>query len=241
MWCAILDRPVQEERVVVVACEVLGARLPVRVHHPALWLAEYLPPLRRLAEHEVEVPLHVAEVLRQRRGLRVEAREDESVEALDVGSVQEPPLATVEVLAVAGLEERRAVPLAGVLVRPAVVGAAEVGGVALRRPADHRAAMPAAIEQDAQDPVLAADEHERVPADVTVHVVAPARHLGLEPDEHPRPCEDPVELPLVRCLVRDHPGRQQSELQACGDFLKTLVQFCSGFHRPPPRRRSRGS
>ena len=93
-----------DEAVVHVADEVLGRDLPVAVHRPAPDLADHLGSALAPIQHQVHVPRHVPEILKQRGGLRIEGSKHQTLVRIQLRHRHQAPLAGVEVVEIAVLE-----------------------------------------------------------------------------------------------------------------------------------------
>src|SRR6185503_16134442 len=126
-----------------------------------------------------------AEVLGQRDAGGRQAGEDEAAIARHARYAGEPVLALVEAGVAPGV--RRAQQLAAQIVRPAVIGTGECPRAAPLGHAHLGASVGAAIDEDRQRAVLAADHDDRLGADVTGDEIAGPRHLAVVTDEDPAP------------------------------------------------------
>src|SRR5881394_1988119 len=81
-------------------------------------------------------------------------------------------------------------PGAVVAIGPAMIGTAEMGGVAAVVLAEPRAAMAAVVRQDVDLALGVAGDDDLVEADLAQHEVAGIGYLGLVSDEHPVARED---------------------------------------------------
>src|SRR4030095_13341444 len=91
------------DAVVTVAGKVLGRELPVARDQPLVDAADDLGAALAAVpgvEQQVEVELVASEVLEEGRGIGVPARPDRALVVLQLGHLDEPPLAPVELLAV---------------------------------------------------------------------------------------------------------------------------------------------
>src|SRR5262245_23211194 len=124
----------------------------------------------------------------QRSNVRAKVHEIHAAIAVDMLGRRQILLELVEVGRVA-LGVGHADELAGRIERPAVIEAGKATGVAAVLAADQRAAVQAAVDQDADLAVAAADEDERTPGDGAAVVVARLRQLGIMTDVEPATVE----------------------------------------------------
>ena len=181
--------PMQGAQVVVIAGEVVRAGLPVGVDDEALGCSEHLHTLAVKAEEQIEVPGHAPEVLLQRRRGRVEGCEDQPVVGADLRSRGESVVFLTH-SAECVSPQRCTDELAVAAVGPAVVRAAEVGGVARVGSANLNTPVPASIEQDVDLAGLVAGDDEVVLTDLADDVVTVRRDLRIVGQVHPAATED---------------------------------------------------
>src|SRR5437588_4692046 len=131
--------------VVGVAAEILGREFPVAWHDPFVG-GDDLDAALAAIDEGVEIPGHLAEVIEERRRVRVEGGEPEALVLIELRHGREAPAAAVEFAVVGLLMVGHADEAAVIGVGPAVIGAAEAGGVAVLGSAQPIAAMPADIE-----------------------------------------------------------------------------------------------
>ncbi len=206
------DRRVGLRGVVHVAGEVLGADLPVRLDPPAL-RAAYLEPVRTLLGVEVQIEREIAEIVLQRLGIGIHAEEDQPVVAGQPRRRQQGLALLLEaVLAAVGITmKRQAGDAAVVAIRPAMVGAPEIRGVAHLRAAHLHTAVQAHVEHRTDVALGIARDDEGIVEHPPHDVVAVLRDLRLVCDEHPRTAEQPLlfqleDLPVVVDVGRNHPA-----------------------------------
>src|SRR6266545_1027424 len=109
--------------VIVVPDEVVGGELPIAVHHPLENATGQLCPPGPLVQHEVQPPANVPQVFLQSRGAWIKATEDQSLVALELGDLNQPPLVAIQIGSVKLLVAWHADELAVQPVGPTVVGA----------------------------------------------------------------------------------------------------------------------
>src|SRR5262249_30046851 len=114
-----------------------------------------------------------------------QADKDQPLDDLDMSLVQRVVAAPGNVP-----HEPRGRQVAVALVDPLMVGPNQLGCMTRTRLANLRAAVPAGIEEGANDAVIAADHDERVPADLKREIIARVRHLATVPGEQPTAVED---------------------------------------------------
>ncbi len=134
------------------------------------------------------------------------------------------------------------------IVGPLMIGADEPLCRAFGRRADARAAMPAGIVERADLPVAAADDDDRIVADLQREVVAGRRDLAIMAGEQPVAIEErleiePVELGIgIELPVEAHAGAASLEFGEHGvgrvhfgipDRRGRIARLTHG-HRPPP-------
>src|SRR5579862_7174282 len=163
---------------------------------------------RRQRQIQIEIPAVFSEIVQQRTDVRIERREDQAAIGFGARRRQQSPLLQVESL-VGGVDVRHARQFAGVPVSPAMIGAEKRFRVAFVGEAEPRAAMPATVEQDADDVVLAADHNERVVADRARDVVARIGNLRLMRQENPVTAKNLLELKVVKGLIVKNPKRDR--------------------------------
>ena len=127
----------------------------------------------------------------ERRGVVGEADVDEAVDVAAVDGLQ-AVLGRVEVRVHVARPEQAAVELVG----PLVVGADDLRVGSLRRAAEGRAAVAAGVVEGADRAVGAADDDDRVEADLVGDVAAGLRQLAGGHGEEPAPVPDPLEVEL---------------------------------------------
>ena len=97
-----VDRAVADA-VVAIAREVLGGELPVAGDQPLVDAADHLgaalAPVPGV-EQQIEVELVAADVVEERRGAGVPRRPDRALVVLQLGDLDQPPLAAIELRAV---------------------------------------------------------------------------------------------------------------------------------------------
>src|SRR5262249_10271042 len=145
----------------------------------------------------VEIPRHRAQILRQRRRLRIEGGEDQSAVAVELRHRHETPFAAVEFAKIEFFELRDADQASVVAVGPAVIGAGKTSGVARGGAAQTVAAMPADIQEGMDLAVTVADHQNRVLAHIGSDEVAGLRNLALMAQKQPAPGKDLFLLGLV--------------------------------------------
>ncbi len=221
--------------VIAVAGEVLGGELPVARDEPLVDAADRLgaalAPVPRV-EQQIEIELVAADVVEERRSVRVPGRPDRALVTLHVGNFDQAPFRLVELLAVGVLRERDADEGAVGGVGPAVVRAHELESVPLVVAADLHAAMPARVQEDVDPPRPIAAQDDRLLAHGGHEEVARPGDLALVTDEEPRAREDLVLLPAVDLLV--HEDLPADDALVDVDEAVEAVQ-----HRGPPAFRRR--
>ena len=206
-----VGRDVGCEQVVVVAGELVGGELPVGLDAPLLGAAEEFDASLHPIEARVEVELHVAEVLVEAGGGRVERGEDQAAVAVELGDRPQAPFGLVEG-AVVDVLLRHCRQGAGGAVRPAVVGAGEAPGGSEVVAGHSHAAVAAGVEEAAQGSVALTYQDDWVGAHVGGHEVAGAGELALVGEKQPGAAEDLLELGLVDVLVAVHRGVEKAFL-----------------------------
>src|SRR4030095_2026905 len=192
--------------VVAVAREVLCGELPVTRDEPLMHAADHLGAALATVpgvEEQVEVELVAAEIVEEGRSGGVPRRPDRTFVILQLGDLDQPPLAAIELRAIRVLEERHAHQRAVRRVAPAVVGAHELDRVALVVAADLHPAMAAGIQEDPDPPRPVATEDDRLLAHGRHEEVPGAWDLALVTDEEPGPDEDLFLLLSVDLLVHE--------------------------------------
>ena len=138
------------------------------------------------------------------------------------------------------------------IVGPLMIGADEPLRRALGRGADPRAAMPARIMEGADRSVAAAQDDDRIVADLDREVVARRRDLAIVAGEQPVAVEEGFEIEAVELgvgiefPVEAHAGAPGLKLGEHGvgrvhlsipDRRGRIVDLCPRRHRPPPLRK----
>jgi len=184
------------------AGEILGADLPVRLDAPALRSPQF-QAAGALLGVVVQVEPEVAEEILQRFGGRVHADEQQTVIAREIRCRQQGLAVLGEPLVAAiGLPvKRQPGEPAVVAVRPAVVRAAEVGGVAHLRATHLHPAVQAHVEHGPHIALRIAADDEGIVEDPAHHVVAALRDFRFVAHEHPRPAEQPLLLACEQLVV----------------------------------------
>ena len=181
------------EQVIVVEA-VLHQQLPVGTDVVLLRAVDDLHAAgRRLLEHEVDVFARRPQVFRQRHGIGVEIQEHEAAVGLDARRLHQPELRAIEARRVGALPGHGIEPAVAV-VGPAVIEAGVARRVTARLAAHHRAAMAAAVEEDAELVLAVAAEDERPAAHGAGAEVAGGAHLGFMAHVQPAALEDALLL-----------------------------------------------
>src|SRR6185295_17398095 len=192
------------DAVVAITREVLGGKLPVTRDEPLVHAADHLGaalPAVPGVEQQIEIELVAAEVVEERRRGGIPRGPDRAFVILQLGDLDQPPLAAIELRAIGILEERHADQRAVGAVAPAVVRTHELDRVALVVAAHLHAAVSARVQEhaDASGPVAA--QNDRLLAHGRDHEVAGIRDLALVPDEEPGASEHLLLLLPVDLLV----------------------------------------
>ena len=156
-----------------------------------------------LVEDQVEIPLHVAEIIVQADGVLVETGEDEPAERFDARHLDQPPLLAFEFAVIGFPELRHADQPTAIVVRPAVVGTRERLGVAAVQATQARPAVPAGVEEDAQPAVRVAYHEHGFFAHGVRHEVARIGQLRVVRDVQPATAEDARLLVFVHVCVHE--------------------------------------
>ncbi|ENN89027.1 hypothetical protein RHSP_02217 [Rhizobium freirei PRF 81] len=153
------------------------------------------------------------------RGVLRQADEDIAGDAFAVDLLQRI-LALVEILGHLAGKEQRAVELVG----PLVVGADELGRGAAFGRADARTAMATAVVEGADNLVAAANDDDRIFADLHREIVAGARYFAVMADEQPVAIVDHFHIELEVILI-DVEGLLQAEALAAVLQLPQNIAF----------------
>ena len=191
------QRAMREQHVIAIRRVVVG-ELPVALELEPVRLPHRHAPAGIAVEPFVDRPLRRAEVIGERRCIRIQRAEDEAAIALDARHLRQVELVVLEIAGVT-LGPWHAAELPGVEVGPAVIGALESRCRAARFAAHAGAAVRAAIEERAQLAVRVAQHDHRPQAELGGQVVVVARDLAFVREVDPYRAED------VRHLqVEDH-------------------------------------
>ena len=194
---------VRGTRVVVVAVELLRGQLPVAAQFPAMRAGQDHHAGLGLVEDQVEIPLHVAEIIVQADGVLVETGEDEPAERLDARHLDQPPLLAFEFAVIGFPELRHADQPTAIVVRPAVVGTRERLGIAAVQATQARPAVPAGVEEDAQPSVRVAQHEHGFFAHGVRHEVARIGQLRVVRDVQPAAAEDACLFVFVHARIHE--------------------------------------
>jgi hypothetical protein len=86
--------------------------------------------------------------------------------------------------------------------------------------------MPAAVEQDADNVVVASDHNERVVADCARDVITRIGNLRLMRQEDPVAAKNPFELEFVKGSIVEKPKRQRAGFDQPLDGSQLLMVRC---------------
>ena len=191
-------------RAVVALEEVLRADLPVR-------LVLRLGPLKEAQGADVDAGLRdpvgdAVEELRERRGVGVRVDEEEGAPRLQPKRHEAELVGLDSAFAV---RPRRREEAAVEPVRPRVVRALQRRALAAAL-ADHRASMPADVEEGAQHSLAVAHEDHRHVAHARRPEGSRLGELARVPDVLPRAPEDPLPLELEHRRIRVPAPRQRA-------------------------------
>ena len=191
-----LDKGVVDEKEVVIVDDVLGLEFPVAgIAADEGFRAQHDLAAGREVEAAVEQDLGPPEMIEERRHVRIEAGKDKAAIAFDARQAEQSlrlreGVGIAAGLAAMGDADQR--PVIGI--DPAVIGALEFPRPAGELPAQHRAAMPAAIDQHMEPALLVAADDHRLQADMRGLEVARLGQLALMRDEDPGLLEDALHL-----------------------------------------------
>jgi hypothetical protein len=221
--------------VVCVAGEILGGELPVAGHDPLLHSAQdfraALTPVATVQER-VEMNLHAAQVLGERRRRLVPRRPDGALVVHQLGDFHQPPFGLVQLLLVALPVVRHSHEPAVGGVGPAMVGTGEDRCVALVVATHLHAPMPAGVQEDVNLLLSIPREDDRFLAHAGDEVVARLGNLALVPDEEPAVGEDLLLFLLVELLVDEELSADESLLHV-DERLNRVVLCIPGHGRVP--------
>jgi hypothetical protein len=223
-----VDRAVAHA-VIAIAREVLRRELPVAGDQPLVNAADDLGAAFAAVprvEQQIEVELVAAEVLEERRGRAVPRRPDHPLVVLHLRDFDEAPAAAVELLAVRVLREWHPDERAVGAVAPAVIGAQELGGVAVVVAAHLHAAVAARVQEDVNRAAAVATEDDGLLAHERGDEVTRPRDLALVAHEEPGAGEHLLELlPVDRLADEDLPADDPSRDvdQAVETHLRALL------------------
>ena len=196
--------------VVGVADEVLGGELPVAGDDPLVDATEDFGPALAPVEERVEVPGHGPEVFQQRRSVRIEGGEYQSLVRVKLGHWYQAPLRLVELVVVGVLEVGHGRQLAVSTKGPAVVGADECPGVAVVGSAEAIATVAADVEESVDLALPVAGDEDGIFAHVGGEEIARVGDLGLVAEEEPATRKDLLQFLLVDGFLAEDAGADQS-------------------------------
>ena len=183
-----------------VASELLGGKLPVARDDPLLDTPDHFGSRIRAIQHVVEIGRRVAHPFMQRRRRRVPVGEHKPLVGFDPGLTR-APFGLVQDFAEGPLLERHADEISGDIVRPAMVAARKVLGVAVILAAQLHAAMPALVQEDLDRSVLLANHDDRVLAHVGRQEIAGLSHMRFMAKKQPGTSEDHLLFHVVDILI----------------------------------------
>src|SRR5215469_1174358 len=183
--------------VVAVAAKIFGRKFPVARHDPFVHAADDLDAALATVEERIQVPRHLAEILAQRRCLRVKGGEQQSLVAVELRHRGEAPALPLQFAVIGFLEIRYPYQPAVIAVGPAVKGAGEGGGVADLGAAQSVAAMPADIQKGMHLARRVAHDENWVFTHVSGEEIARPRDLALMAQKEPAAGEDPLQFLLI--------------------------------------------
>src|SRR5215469_7811907 len=206
--------------VVTVTGEVLGRKLPVARHDPFMNAADQLDAAVAAVEEQIEIPGHLAEILAQRRRLRIEGREIQPLVVIELRHWAEAPALAVQLAVIGFVEIRHSDQPPVIAVGPAVIGAGEGRGIAGAGAAQPVAAMAAHVEECAHLAARVAHHENRVLAHISRKEVAGLRDLALMAQEQPAARENSLELLLIDFRLDEDASADQAAVS-----INQLVQL----------------
>ncbi|MNZ82499.1 hypothetical protein D3C78_1011970 [compost metagenome] len=197
--------PVHGADVIAVGA-VLGGQLPVAFVDVGRRAAQHFQTFRRLVDDHVDDLRRLAQVLDQRRHVRVQAAEQETaigLETRDLGQVM--GALAVEAFRIAGLGRvLHLQQLAGVVEGPAVERAGIGGTVAALVPAEHGALVAAGVDEGVEHAVLVARDEDRLTAHHGGQEVVLLGDLAFVGEIQPVAFEDVLHLQVEQAGVGEH-------------------------------------
>src|SRR2546425_9028822 len=185
-------------------------------------------------QERVQMNLHAAQVLRERRCRLVPRRPDRAFVVHLLRDFHQPPFGLVQLLLVALLVMRHSHEPAVRGVAPAMVGTGEDRCIALVVATHLHAPMPAGVQEDMNPLLPVPDEDDRFLAHAGDEVVAGLGNLALVPDEEPAVGEELLLFLLVELLVDEELAADESLLHV-DERRNRVVLSGPGHGRVPSR------
>ena len=174
--------------------------------------ADHLDAALAAVEKGVEIPRHLAEIVEERRRLRVEGGEQQPLVIVELRHRHETPALALQFVVIGLLQIRHADQLAVIAVGPAVIGAAEAGRIAVIGSAQPVAAMPADIEEGAYHSIGAAHYQDGVFTHIGREEIAGFGDLALMAQKEPAAGEDALQFLAVDLRLDKDAAADQSVL-----------------------------
>src|SRR5271156_4046679 len=182
---------------VAVTGKVFSRELPIARHDPFMHAADDLDTALAAIKEHVEIPLHLAEIIVQRRCRGVESGEPQPLVIVELRYWSKAPVLAIQFVVVGLLQIRHASEPPVIAVGPAVIGAGKGGGIAGIGAAQPVATMTAYIQKSVNLPRCIAHHQNRVLAHIGGEEIARLRDLALVAQIEPAAGEDPLQLLLV--------------------------------------------
>ena len=205
-------RQVRPWHVIGIPGEIFRRHFPVARHHPLMDAANDLHAPLAPVKKRIQIPANRPQVFRQRRRRRVESGENQPLVAIQLRHRNQPPLLPVQFVIVGILQIRHRLKPPVSPVSPAVIGADERRRVAVIRPAQPVAPMPADVQKSPHAAPPVPRHQHRILPHISGDKIPGPRNLTLMPQEQPAPGKDPLQLLLINLDIAENPRANQPTL-----------------------------